>query len=66
MGGFRDILAWLLGWRSAHKYWQTEGPYRLAAGEAFCAGAAVGEAFHAGAAAAIVSAGNITAGECNG
>jgi hypothetical protein len=66
MAGFRDILEWLLCWRSCHKFWQTDGPYRLAAGEAFCDGVAAGGAFCAGAAAALVSAGNLTAGQCNG
>ena len=54
--GFRDILALLLGWQSAHRFWQTEGPYRLAAGGTF----------HAGPVAAIASGGNVIAGQCNG
>jgi hypothetical protein len=66
MIGHRDLLAWLLGWQSAHKSWQTEGPYRTAAAEAFVSTSTAGGVFHSGAAAAIASAGNLTAGQCNG
>jgi hypothetical protein len=46
--GFRDILAILRSWQSAHAFWQTAGPYRLAAAQAFCTGAAAGQAFFTG------------------
>ena len=35
-------------------------------GQSFWRGAAAGEVFRAGAAAAVVSAGNVTAGQCYG
>ena len=64
--GFRDLLALLLGWKAAPRLWQTAGPYRLAVGQTFCAGAAAGGMFHAGPAAAITSGGNVVVGQCNG
>jgi hypothetical protein len=64
--GFRDLLAFLLGWQSAHKSWQTEGPYRTAASDVFVSTPTAGGVFHAGTAAATVSAGNVTAGHCYG
>jgi hypothetical protein len=66
MAGYRDLFAWLLGWQSAHKSWQTDGPYRTAAADVFLSTSTAGGLFHAGAAAAIVSAGNATAGQCYG
>ena len=54
--GMRDLLSLLLRRPSAHSIENTKGPYRLAAGQSSCTGAA----------AAIVSAGNVTAGQCNG
>ena len=64
--GYRDLLAWLLGWQSAHKSWQTEGPYRTVATKIFVSNPTAGDVFHAGAATATVSAGNVTAGHCYG
>jgi hypothetical protein len=60
------LLAWLLGWRSAPSARQTEGPYWAAAAEVFISTSAAGGIYHFGAAAAAASAGNVTAGECNG
>jgi hypothetical protein len=52
--GFRDIFAWLLGWQSVHKFWQTNGPYRVAAAATFSAGATAGGVTHAGATAGMI------------
>ncbi len=46
MNGFRDLLAWLLGWKSGPGGFA--GPYRVAAGQVFSAGCAAGEAFNTG------------------
>lgn len=64
--GFRDILAWLLGWQSNHPVWQTAGPYKLVAGGISCSGANAADVFQSGAVASAVSGSNIIAGQCNG
>lgn len=49
MAGFRDILSMALGWLSGHAGTLAPGPYRVAAGDVYHAGAAAGQAFVAGA-----------------
>ena len=63
--GFRDLLAWILGWPSSHPVWQTPGPYEMAAAASFSAGAEATELFFSGAASAAVRGGNVIIGQCN-
>jgi hypothetical protein len=53
--GFKDLLAWLLGWKSSYAP-SIGGPYQIVAGQTFEAGAIIGQNYHPGA----------TAGLCNG
>jgi hypothetical protein len=53
--GFKDLLAWLLGWKSSYVP-RIGGPYQVAAVQTFQAGAILGQDYHTGA----------TAGACNG
>jgi succinate dehydrogenase/fumarate reductase flavoprotein subunit len=55
--GFRDLFAWLLGWKSRHVFVAIPGPFDVVAGEMDCAiasgvvqlaGAAVAETFLSG------------------
>lgn len=54
MNAFRDLLAWLLGWKSVPG--GITGPYQVAAGQAFTTGNAAGELFTTGIAAGEVYA----------
>ena len=60
--GLRDILATLRAWQSAHAFWQTAGPFRLAASKAFCTGTAAGQASFTGPAAGRVFLTGLAAG----
>lgn len=65
--GFRDLLDWLFGWRSSlPRTWQTEGPYRVAAGATFAPQAVGGAVAHAAPAAGMVCADNVARGCCYG
>jgi hypothetical protein len=61
--GLRDLLALLLGWKSAYVERATTGPLRMVAGQTFCGGAAADGIFLPGSAVAVVSGGNTTAGQ---
>ncbi len=43
MGGFRDLLALLVGWKSASR--GDDPPYRTVAGQVYVAGGRAGEVF---------------------
>jgi hypothetical protein len=62
--GFRDLLAWLLAWKST--YTPTPGPYRVEDAQAACTGAVAGENYHAGATIGQNYHTGATAGMCNG
>ena len=49
--GFRNILAWLLGWRAGAAPWGAKRLYHVAAATVFVAGAVAGEEFCTGATA---------------
>jgi hypothetical protein len=46
MSGFRDLLAWLLGWKS--RPGGVTGPYRVEARAVFTGGRVAGEVFSTG------------------
>ncbi len=46
MNGFRDLLAWLVGWKSQPGL--AAGPYGSAAAQVFTAGCVAGETFSTG------------------
>jgi len=47
--GFRDLFAWVLGWKSSVP--SVSGPYRVAASQTFVTGAAAAQHYTTGAAA---------------
>lgn len=46
MNGFRDLLAWLLGWKS--RPGGVAGPYRVAQRQVFTSGGAAAQVFSTG------------------
>ena len=53
--GFKDLLAWLLAWKSAHTSWNIDGPYGCVAGQNCVLGAVAGQNCVASAVAGQVS-----------
>ena len=53
--GFKDLLAWLLAWKSAHTSWNINGPYGCVAGQNCVLGAVAGQNYVPGAVAEQVS-----------
>ena len=64
MGGFRDLLALLLGWQSANR--GDDPPYRTVAGRVWHTGAAVGQVDVTGRRAGQVFTTGPVAGEIHG
>jgi hypothetical protein len=63
--GFKDLLAWLLGWKSSYVP-MIGGPYQVAAVQTFQAGAILGQNYHTGAIVGQNYYTGATAGACNG
>ena len=64
MGGFRDLLALLLGWRSADS--GADPPYRTIVGNLWHTGAAAGQHQGTGQRAGQIHSSSKTAGQING
>ena len=47
--GFKDLLAWLLAWKSAHTSWNIDGPYGCVGGQNCVLGAVAGQNYVTGA-----------------
>lgn len=46
--GFRGLLAWMMAWHAGTETARVAGPYRVAAGDVWHAGAAAGQTFTTG------------------
>lgn len=48
MSGFRDLFAFVLGWKSASSTSVIAGPYRVPTGQVYSAGQATGQTYVSG------------------